>query len=147
MDLSTSGADDFLALSKRLKAAGNKGMRNELNKQIRKAAKPAVKAVRQAAIAGLPAAGGLGSFVAKKRASVVTRTGSDPGVKVRINKQDPRLDTQGRLVHPVFGRRPSVVQQVRPGVMSEGFQRAAPEIRKDVLEALESVKRQVIGRG
>lgn len=143
-DFEVRGADDFLRLSKALKAAGRTGMRKELNKRIKAAAKPSIKAVKDAAREGLPRQGGAGAFFARKRATVVTATGRDPGVKVRFAKADQRLDTQGRLTHPVFGRPPTVVQRVRPGILSEGFQDSAPEVRKEIEAAMESIADDIV---
>lgn len=149
-DFEIRGADEFLKLSKALKSAGRTGMRKELNKRIRAAAKPAIKNVKDAARAGLPQAGGAGAFIAGKKFRVATKTGRDPGVSVVMAKQDPRLDTEGRLAHPVFGRQTAdgrrvyAVTRVRPGVMSSGFQDAAPEIRKDVEAAIESVVDDIV---
>lgn len=146
------GAEQFYRLSKALKAAGEKDLRNELNRRIRIAARPVIADIRAAAIAGLPREGGLGTFISKKQHRVVTRTGRNPGVGIRINKQDPRLDTEGRLGHPVFNRRDKagkrvyVVQQVRPGVLSEGFQSAAPRVRDDIVAAINSVQDEIVGR-
>ena len=143
-----NGVEDFLAVSRRLRDSGELGLRKELNRRIRVAAKPAVAAVRASARAGLPQSGGLNEFIARKRASVQTRTGASPGVRIKIEKQDERLDTEGRVVHPIFFRPPLVrrivVQFVQPGVMSTGFQSAAPEIRGEVVAAIQSVVDQIV---
>lgn len=144
-DFEVRGADDFLKLSKALKHAGRTGMRKELNKRIKTAAKPAIKAVRDAALSDFPQRGGAGVFFAKKRASVVTATGKDPGVKVRFAKADQRLDSQGRLSHPVFGRPGSrAVTNIRPGILSDGFQSSAPTIRGEVEQAIQSVVDDIV---
>lgn len=144
-DFEVRGADDFLKLSKGLKEAGRTGMRRELNKRIRKAGKPAIAAVKDAARAGFPQRGGAGAFFAAKSATIVAATGKDPGIKVRFAKADERLDTQGRLSHPVFGRPGSrAVTQIKPGVLSEGFQSVAPEVRREVEKAIDSVLDDIV---
>lgn len=143
-DFEIRGADEFLRLSKALKAAGRTELRKELNKRIKAAAKPSIKAVKDAARSGLPQRGGAGVHFARKTATAVTRTGNDPGVRVRFAKADERLDTQGRLTHPVFGRRPSVVQQIRPGILSAGFQESAPKVRSDIEAAIQSVVDDIV---
>lgn len=144
-DFEVSGADQFLALSKALKAAGRTELRKELNKRIKAAAKPSIAAVKDAARSGLPQRGGAGAFFAQKRATVVTATGRDPGVKVRFAKADQRLDTQGRLSHPVFGRPGSrAITRIRPGVLSGGFQESAPEVRDEVEKAIKSVVDDIV---
>lgn len=144
-DFEVRGADEFLRLSKALKAAGRTELRKELNKRIRTAAKPAIKSVKDAARRDLPQRGGFAAFIASKRARVTTATGRDPGVRIVFSKQDPRLDSIGRLWHPVFGdRRPGAVQFVQPGLLSAGFQEAAPDVRKDVEQAIESVVDDIV---
>lgn len=144
-DFQVTGADDFLKLSKALKAAGRTELRKELNKRIKAAAKPAVQSVKDAALAGFPSRGGAGAFFAAKKATVVTATGKNPGVKIRFAKADQRLDTEGRLSHPVFGRPGTrAVTRIRPGILSEGFQDAAPEIRKDVEAAMQTVVDDIV---
>ena len=104
-DFSVTGADQFLRLSKALKAAGRTEMRKALNKGMRTAAKPLIPVARAAFIAELPHRGSAGEFIAGKRMRAATHTGRDPGVSIVVAKQDPRLDTEGRLAHPVFNRR------------------------------------------
>ena len=142
-DFQVTGADEFLRLSKALKNAGRTEMRRDLNKAMKKASKPLVKVARDAFRAELPSSGGLGAFVAGKRTAVTTRTGKDPGVVVKVAKQDPRLDGSGRLVHPVFGRG-SVVQQVPAGIFSRAMQAEAPAIRKDLEQALEDIAARIV---
>lgn len=144
-DFEVKGADEFLKLSKALKGAGRTELRKELNKRIKAAAKPAIQNVKDAALAGLPQRGGAGAFFARKKATVVTATGKDPGVKVRFAKADQRLDTEGRLSHPVFGRKGTrAVTRIRPGVLSEGFQKTAPEVRDEIEKAIQSVADDIV---
>lgn len=143
-DFEVRGADDFLKLSKALKRAGRGDLRKELNKAMKVAAKPLVNVARDAFRSGLPSGGGLNAFMAKKPITVVTRTGKDPGVSVKVAKADPRLDSAGRLTHPVFGRRPNVVQQVQPGIFSTAMQAETPEIRGDLEQALENFAERIV---
>lgn len=149
-DFEVTGAEDFLRLSKALKKAGRSGLRNDLNKAMKKAGKPLVKVARDAFRADLPSSGGAGAFHAGKKVEVVARTGADPGIKVIARKQDPRLETQGRLAHPVFnkrranGKRVYVVQQVKPGIFSTALQAEAPAIRKDLEQALEDIAARIV---
>jgi hypothetical protein len=130
------GANDFLALSKRLKAAGKTELRKELNKTMNNAAKPLIPKIRQAAATKLPQSGGLAQRIAKKPYRAQTRTGAKTaGVRIVGTKVDPRID-QGRVAHPVFGRKPVVVQSVTPGYFSETLERSGPEIRAEVVGAL-----------
>lgn len=140
---SMKGANDFLALSKRLKAAGEKGLRNELNKAMRDAAKPLIPKVRAAAAAQLPQSGGLAQRIAKKPFRAQTRTGAKTaGVRIVGTKVDPRID-EGRVFHPVFGHKPGVVQSVRGGYFSDTLQRENAAIRAEVLRALSDFTERV----
>jgi hypothetical protein len=135
---SIKGANDFLALSKRLKAAGEKGLRNELNKVMRDAAKPLIPKVREAARTSLPKHGGLNERIAKKPLRAQTRTGArTAGVRIVGSKVDPRINNEGRVYHPVFGNKPGVVQQVpaAKGYFDETLANEGPGIRGEVLGA------------
>jgi hypothetical protein len=133
------GANDFLALSKRLKEAGRKDLRNELNKAMRTAAKPLIPKVREAARADLPKHGGLNERIAKKPYRAQTRTGArNAGVRIVGSKVDPRINDEGRVFHPVFGHKPGVVQDVPKanGYFSDTLRSQGPGIRDDVVRAL-----------
>jgi hypothetical protein len=143
---------DFLKLSKALKAAGRTKMRNGLNKGMRNAAKPLIPVARAAFRAQLPHKGGAGEFIAGKTMRAKTYTGKNPGVSILVIKQDPRLDSQGRLAHPVFNKkqkanpnkRAYVVQQVKPGIFSDALQAKAPAIRKDIEKAISDVLDDIV---
>lgn len=144
-DLSVQGAEDFLALSKRLKATGQLELRKELNKGLRRAARPLIPKARSAARTTLPQRGGLATLIGGRPMRVSVRTGSTPGVSIVAAKTDPRIDA-GRVYHPVFGRRPGVVQRIRPGFFSETLQREAPAVRDDLLAVLDDITRRVARR-
>lgn len=135
------GADAFYKLSKRLKEVGGTGkgsLRSEMNAALRKAVKPVVPKVKEAARAKLPKGGGLNEAIAKRTPRVVTATGAKTaGIRVQDKKTDPRID-QGRVYHPVFGRKPGVVQQVpeAKGYFSETIEGEAPAVRDDVVDVL-----------
>lgn len=132
------GADDFLALSKRLKAAGQTELRKELHKAMSAAAKPLIPKVREAARNNLPKGGGLNERIAKKPLRAQTRTGATTaGVRVVGSKVDPRIN-EGRVAHPVFGRKPFVVQHVpeATGYFSETLAQSGSEVRVELLKVL-----------
>lgn len=149
-NFTVTGADDFLRLSKALKATGRTGLRNDLNKAMKAAAKPMIADVRQAFRDELPARGQLGAFMAKKRTTIVTRTGRDPGVGVSVAKTDPRLESEGRLAHPVFNRRRAngkrvyVVQRIQPGLVGRQVEESAPDVRGALERALEDMAERII---
>lgn len=146
-DFRVRGADDFLRLSKALKAAGRTELRKDLHKGLRKAAKPLIPKARAEARSRLPQRGGLAAQIAKEPARVQVRTGKDPGIRILIGKKrgGARAANQGRIRHPVFGNPEVWVdQQVKPGWFDDTMKGAAPAIRRDLLRAMEDTAGQVI---
>lgn len=143
-DIRVTGAEDFLALSKRLKAEGRTELRKELNKSLRVGAKPLIGKTRQAFRSGLPQTGGLANAMARRPMRVKVATGTQPGVSIVAAKTDKRLD-EGRIAHPVFGHRPLVGQRVTPGLFSRTLTNEAPAIRVDLVKAIEAMQRRVEG--
>lgn len=128
-------ADDFLALSKACKRQAPE-LRKELNRGLRSAARPLISKTREAFRADLPKRGGLNLEIARRPLRIKVATGADPGISVVAAKTDARLD-DGRLVHPVFGRRPSVVQQVPSGLFSGTLERESPAVIEPLNDVLQ----------
>jgi hypothetical protein len=92
---------------------GKKEIINEVRREFRKGLPLFLKQVRANAISTLPARGGLGSWVAKAKATVKVRdSGRSAGFKVKLSrktKQDraelEELDRSGRVRHPLYGNR------------------------------------------
>lgn len=146
-DFEVRGADQFLALSKALKHAGQTELRKDLNKAMRNGAKPLVGKARSEAMSRLPQRGGIAKQIAKEPARVQTRTGKDPGVRVVVGKKrgGARAANRGVIRHPVFGNRDVWVdQRVRPGWFDDPMKASAPEIR-EVLEAeMEQIAQRIV---
>lgn len=145
-DLSVRGAEDFLALSKRMKAAGQGELRKELNKGLREAVKPLIPQTRAAARSRLPQRGGLAALVAKEPQRVQVRTGAGTaGVRLVVGQKGggARAADQGAIRHPVFGRPTFVTQQVRPGWFTETAEGEFDQIRDGVLDVLDDFIRKV----
>ena len=151
------GADDFLKLSKALKAAGQTELRKELHKAVRDAAKPLLPKVREAARRDLPKKGGLNERIAKKPYRAQARTGAQTaGVRIVGTKVDPRIN-QGRVAHPVFGRkgkpknggRNTVVQQVpqAKGYFDQTLEHAGPEVQAALLALMQQWTRDLLLKG
>lgn len=149
-DVRVTGADDFYKLSKALKNAGEKGLRNELHKTVREAAKPLIPKVKQAARDALPKRGGLNERIARKPLRAQTRTGAKTaGVRIVGSKVDPRINA-GRVYHPVFGRPGSgVVQQVpeAAGYFDKTIEKNAPQVRDDLVRAMTNFADRIIREG
>jgi len=148
---SDSGARAFYELSKRLKEVGGTGkgsLRNEMNSALKKAAKPLPNAVKEAAGNRFPKRGGLSKIMAKRTPKVVTRTGATTaGVRIEDKTTDPRMNSQGRIYHPLFGRPGSDVVQIVPGVkgyFDETLEGKAPEVRDEVVSVLEDYARRLV---
>lgn len=145
------GAQAFYELSKRLKQVGGTGkgsLRNEMHKAVKQAAKPLPKAVKDEAAKRFPKRGGLNKVMSKRTPRVVTRTGAQTaGVRIQDRKTDPRMNAQGRIYHPVFGRPGSDAVQIEPGVkgyFDEPLRDAAPQVRDEIVEVLTDYAQRIV---
>lgn len=147
-NLSVRGAEDFLALSRALKRAGETQFRKELSKAVQDAAKPLIPLVRAAAEANLPKHGGLNRRIARKSYRAQARTGAKTaGVRIVGSKVDPRINSEGRVAHPVFGRPGSTVVQNVPtakGYFDETLSNSADSTREAVTQALSDFADRII---
>jgi hypothetical protein len=142
---SITGADDFFKLSKALKAAGQGGLRKELSRAVSQAAKPLIPKVRESARERGPKKNKLNERLAKKPYRAQTRTGAQTaGVGTKV---DPRINSQGRIAHPVFGRPGSTVVQFDPdlkGYFDDPLRASAPQVRADVVAVLEQFADRIV---
>jgi hypothetical protein len=140
LDVQVRGANDFYALSRRLKNAGQGDLRKEFHRSVRSAAKPLIPKVRQAARDTLPKAGGLNERIARKSYRAQARTGAaTAGVRIVGSKVDPRINNEGRVFHPVFGRPGSAVVQMVPaarGYFDDTLASEAPVVQAQITEEL-----------
>lgn len=146
-DFSVSNTNDFLRVSKALKAAGRTEMRKELNKRIKAAAKPLIPKARAEARRTLPQSGGLADQVASAPMRVQVRTGAQTaGVRVVVgNRKGARAANRGVVRHPVFGNREHWVDQKVPSDWFDGPMRdGTPEIREAVQKAVQSVLEEIV---
>ncbi len=146
-DFEVRGADQFLALSRALKAAGRSELRKELNKGMRDAAKPLIAKSRAAALAKLPSRGGFAAMVAKEPQRVQVRTGAaTAGVRIVVGKRrgGAQAANGGRLRHPVFGTDTFVTQDVPPGWFDDTMRAGAPVVRPELEAAMERVAQRVV---
>jgi hypothetical protein len=146
-DFKVKGTEDFLKLSKALKAAGRTELRKELNKRLRAAAKPLIPEARAEARRTLPQAGGLADLVARAPMRVQVRTGQQAGVRIVVGKDrsGARAANQGLIRHPVFGNREKWVTQKVP---SDWFDRplrdSAPRVLPELEKAIQSVLEDIV---
>lgn len=149
MDVQVRGAENFMRLSKALKAAGQKELRKELNKNLRDAVKPLIPLTRAAARSTLPSRGGLAAEVARAPQRAQVRTGQNTaGVRLVVGKRRGSAAgsaNRGVVRHPVFGRDVWVEQKVTPGWFDDTLEQAAPdEVRKRCEAAIEAVAEKVV---
>lgn len=152
VSLQIKGADQLGDLAKRLKAQGEsgKGLRREMLKEIRAAAKPLASDV-QSAVKGLPAKPPEDTGLRRRVASLVkirTRTsGSRVGVRIVVGKLDgtnlPRRLNKGSWRHPVHGSDTWVTQTIKPGWFDQTLRRGAPKVRYRVRAVLKTTARKI----
>lgn len=137
---------DLQIVARRLKEAGDRGLKAEARKGLRAAAKPVVNAAKEAARTELPHRGGLNEWVADSLYGVRTLLGPNPRVRIVGQKKGHDLADvdKGRIRHPVFGHRDRwVVQSITPHVLTDAMAREAPEAREALLHVLESWVRRL----
>lgn len=148
IDYSIRGAEDFIRLSKALKHTGRTGLRKELNKGLKRAAKPLIPKTRAEALRRLPRRGGLAATVAREPQRVQVRSGAETaGVRIVVGKRagGARAANKGLIRHPVFGNRDVFVDQpVPPGWFDLPLQHSTPEVRRDLYRVLEDIAEQVV---
>jgi hypothetical protein len=142
--LKVTGADKLERLSKALRDAGDKDLKRELGKGLRRAVRPMRETFKAGALGFLPFRGGLAEDVAPgMRFRTKIRTGGK-SVGVRIVASLPGHDlnamNRGRLRHPVRGnRRIWVNQQIRANWWDDSGLVAAPPVRVELVKAIDEV--------
>lgn len=156
-------ADDLVALNRSLRGLENgKELRKQLRKDITKAAKPMVPAIRSK-VKSLPSQGqsegrerpGLRMSIAKATRLQVQMSGRYAGVTVRVDpkKMPPGMHNlpgylEGaapfeRWRHPVYGNTDAWVTQRPHPYFYAIATHAEPRIKAAVGEAVESIRRQI----
>jgi len=146
VEVTVRGANQLADLAKRLRAEGDagKGLKRELVKGITRATKPMRAEAKREAKTRLPKSGGLAAIVGRSSITTKTRTGRDPGVTILAKGVAARSTDRGFVKHPVFGNREAwVTQAVAPGWFTDTMQNASPAVRREILEAMNTVARQI----
>lgn len=136
MELRIRGAEQLASMSKALRSAGDgKGLRKEMYKGFQRATKDAKSKPPQVAATELPHRGGLAAEVAKAKLSTRTRGGGKSvGIQIVAKGKYLRQTDRGVIRNS---------QRVPSGWFTETLQRAAPAVRKEVIEAMEQVAREI----
>lgn len=155
-DFEVRGAEDFLRLSKALKAAGRVELRKELHRGMREAAKPLVGEAKKAARETFPKRGRLADREARIQFRAQVRTGRDPGVRVVAPGRflaGKAVNATGRFRHPVFAAKGATRKQWRwvnqrvpggQGWFDRRMQQQAPAVRTRLEAAMERVVDDVV---
>lgn len=148
MDASVRGAENFLALSKSLKAAGRASLRRELNGNMRRAGRPLIAKTRAVALSDLPSRGGLAAIVASEPQRVQVRTGEKTaGIRIVVGERrgGARGADLGLVRHPVFGRDEWTTQPVKPGWFSGTLAAEGADITRPFVEdAMKAIADKII---
>lgn len=141
------GTTQLRELGAKLKAAGASGIRLQLIRGLKEAAKPLPAAVKAVALADLPKTGGLNAQVAGQKITTSVRlSGTSAGVRLTTTAPDTRQTDNGYVRHPTFGHKGRWVTQSIPeatgwwsGTLLIKSQEQAPKI----LAVMEAVNLQV----
>jgi hypothetical protein len=142
-----AGAEEFAALARRLREAGEVTLRRELYKAISDAAQPAGREVS--------AYTHLAPYMPDRYARVLAEdmrvttsrlTGRNPAIRLVARGRQHRRKlvrlNEGFLTHPLYGNREHWYTQtggMRAGFFTDEAEKAAPEVRARILEAMREV--------
>lgn len=150
----TVEARDLAKLRARLKAAGEKGLTRELNRQLKAATEPVMQAQRAAARA-LPAHGNkhtglrttLAANVKARVRSSTRRLGVSTTTTVPGTKRLAKHTNQKSWRHPVYGNRNAwVSQSLDPDWFYKAGLSKRAEARELVRRAIANVARQIANK-
>jgi hypothetical protein len=150
----TNGAADFAALSRRLKDAGETGLRRGLYKAINDAAKPITREIKDPVHLRpyMP-----DKYAATLAADIVVSTvgkGSirNPGVQIaargRAKKRKVAKLNAGIITHPLFGDREHWYFQLRgmkSGFFDDVCEKSGPQVKKEILAAMHETAMKITG--
>lgn len=147
-ELRIEGAEKLARVSKALRHAGDKELAKEFRAGLTRAVKPMKAAAKKSALSTLPARGGLAKRVSKTTMPTKRRGGArNPGLRVTAKPNavaDPMRMDRGRIKHPVWGRGPWVLQNVKPGWFTKPMEDSAEEVREELVKALDTVAAKIV---
>jgi hypothetical protein len=151
VEVRITGAEQLRKLAVDLKAAGSpaRGLRVELLRAMRLAAKPMVEAAKASARENLPKHGGLNVWVADgAKIAARNRVASTNAVGMRIVATEGAAKLEdmdkGKVRHPVFGNRAVWrSQDIQAGWFSKPLNEAMPAVQADVLMAMDIIGRRI----
>lgn len=149
MDVTITGAEDFEALSDRIKRhADRRAIQRELYSGLNRVTKDVRSDMKRSLAQGLPSGGGAAAKLSRE-AGLRTTAKSGRETLVRIvtsRRHNYRLINQGLLRHPVFGNRQVWVSQPVTGeLLEKEFTEDKPEIQRAIQRVMAEVARKVEG--
>lgn len=144
MDLEIRGAEQLVALAKRLRNAP-KELRSALYGGINRAAKPLKVDIKKSATKVLPGRGGLNRRVAASKIETKRRmSGAAAGVRlVGTSGYDIGSIDRGRVRHKTFGHEPWVNQTVTPGFWTDPIVAGAPKVKDEIQDVMDDIAKQL----
>jgi hypothetical protein len=149
-DLEIQGAEEFAAVAKALKQAGEKDLQKELRAAIQRAAEPMVDTVRDQVAQYLPDRYAAVLAPALKVGQSWRTGGSVTGLvltgyaKGKRSRRYVKAINAGILRHPVYGNRAAwVAQQVRPGFWDEPMANSKEKPTEEIQQALDDVAKKL----
>lgn len=150
MEIEVLGAQQYALLARRLRDAADKGLQRELQTALTHATGPARQQVKDELPAYLPG-GYAEDFGPTLRMRTAGRYGSGAGVRITAKAMSPRGRERflgpleaGTLRHPLFGMRAHwFTQDVHPHFFSQPITDSAPEIRRDLITAMDAIAEQI----
>ena len=168
VSLTIKGADKLRTMARKLREASNVELPRELQKAIREASKPTLRAIQESArhinTKGIPKPGAKHSFrgpsaskglrqkIAEAVVADVQTGGDDPRVQFRVSqaklpdniKQMPRkFDAGGTFRHPVMGNREVWVSQTGDPWFWPPIRDHIRDFRAEIDKALDNVARKL----
>lgn len=145
-DIEVKGAEDFRALARRLKEAGDKDLRKELYAGINRAVKPIRDDVK-ANVGNYMPAKYVGKLSGDLRLTTSKRTSaSNPGVAIRAKAKKRRVDliNAGKLSHPLYGNRKHwYTTTIKPGFFTSEAQKGARKAQDEIRKSMDAVAAKV----
>ena len=143
-------ADDFKRFAASLKTADKK-LATEIRRELREVGREQGDAILEAGIEPMPSRGGLAAWISRFAKVTVSIQRTRLELQLGIRKKDliPRLNSSGRLRHPVHARPDRtrkewswVDQQVPSGTFSEAF----ADRKDEAVTAVEAAMRRVMSK-
>ena len=149
-----SGGDDFAALSRRLKEAGERGLARELRKALNDAAAPITREIKDPAHLERYMPDRYAAVLAADIKLSTTQRGSirNPGVRLeasgKAKKRKVIKVNAGKLIHPLFGDRERWFTQfdgMKAGFFDDPCNRSGPQVRDKILTAMHETAAKITG--